>query len=405
MDLLRPAVEWELSGAISQIAQNKQRIAVNGGGSRSTVGAELHADVRLELGYLRGIIRSEPTERMMTAMAGTPLREVERELSRLGLMLAFEPVDLGPILGGPAYNATIGGTFAADMAGSRRIVAGRARDALCGATVVTGRGDILALGGPQPHLRRHPDVMSALCGSWGTLAVMTQVSFQVSALPEETASVLVADLTDAAAVQAMADALSAQAGVTGAVHLDAALSEKLPVPILSGARQPFTLLRIEGPSVLLPQRLSRLRTLLSAYGDCAVLADADSLELWAGIQMLLPFQDGDGPLWRIVIRPHNAAAAIRGLRRYSDFAVMMDWGGGVIWLAPPASLDAGAADIRRVLATLGGHATLVRAAPDVRNSVDCFEPMDLAMEPVLKRLKTAFDPAGVFNHGRLYAGL
>lgn len=405
MQLLKPAVEWELAGSVAKMAHDGRRIEVFGGGSRAGVGRIPEADARLELTYLRGITRLEPSEHMVTAMAGTPLRDLENELARKGLMLPFEPVDLGPMLGQQPYAATLGGTFGTNLCGSRRVVGGNACDSLSGATMVTGHGELLTLGGAQPHVTRRPDMLRTLCGSWGTLGVMTQLSLRVTALPEETASVLVFDLPNEAAVGAMSEALSSQCGVTGALWLDEALAARTPIGSWSRQGVSLTLLRLESPSSLVPQRLSRLREVLRAYGRSEVLPDGESLRVWGALQAMVPFQGSDGPVWRIQLQPAHAPEFLRGVARYFPFQAMLDWGGALIWLEAPRSSDAGSADIRRVLANLGGHATLIRADEDVRRVVDCFEPVAFAHQPTIARLKSVFDPAGVFNFGRLYEGV
>ena len=403
-ELLRPALEWELAGTLAQLSESGRTAEVIGSGSKRACGRSLEADVTITLSNLRGIPAFDPDDRIATASAGTPVIDIERELARNGLMLPFEPVDLGPLLGQSAGLATVGGMFSCDVPGSRACVSGRGTNHLHGATVITGAGSTLSFGPKTGISNRRPDWLACIAGAWGTFAVLTEVVFEAVPMPEETATIGLRDLPHAIAVQAMQVALGSHCGVTGAVHIEAPLARRMAAREFNTLDGPITLLRIESPSALLPGRLSRLRDRLAAFSETGVLADEESLELWAEIQRLSPLCGSDWPVWRLVLPAGNGEAVLRDIRRYFDASAMTDWGGGTIWLEVPPSSDAGAADIRRVLANHAGHASLIRAAPDVRASVDCFPPPELGTEHMFAELKRLFDPAGVLNPGRLHAG-
>ncbi|MEM7777874.1 MAG: FAD-binding protein [Pseudomonadota bacterium] len=401
--MLRPSVEWELAGTLVQLTKAGRTIRLMGAGTKAQIGPHLDADVTMTLADMRGITRFEPAEQIMSAKAGTPVRDIERELSKYDLMLPFEPVDLGPIFGREPRIGTIGAVFATNLSGSRRIAAGSAADHLIGATVVTGQGDILDLGGLHAQAARHPDLLAALSGSWGTLGAITQVAFSVAPQDSEMATVVLAGLLEDVAVAAMADALAADCGVTGAVHIDADLAGRFTTPVLERSAR-ATVVRLEGPAAVFAGRLSRLLQCLAVYGQCDVVDDRDSAGLWSEIQGLSPFQSTELPVWRLVVPPSRAGEVLRDIRRYFPCSAMLDWAGGLIWLETFPSSDAGAPDIRRVLANLGGYATLVRADEEVRGAVDCFQPLDLHVDRLARRVKSVFDPRQIFNPGRSHAG-
>lgn len=405
MQVLRPTVEWELAGTLLQIANDGRQVEVLGAGTKATIGRIPEADVAIELRYMRGFKRFEPADHGISVMSGTPIGDVDRDLALANLMLPFEPVDLGPMLGHQPWLGTMGGVFASNVCGSRRVVAGDAAAAMTGATIITSRGEIVRLGGPGVSVRRQPDLLSALVGSWGSLAIMTEVSFRLDRRPEQTATLLAFDLPEILAVEAMSDALKSHCGVTGAAHIEAELAARLRCRDVQAAGVPVTAIRIESSARLLPQRIERLRKALAPYGECFALSDQDSQDLWYEFQSLLPFHTTNDPIWRIVVPPSRCADVLRGLRRYFECRALIDWGGALIWLEIPASSDAGAADIRRVLAHAGGHATLIRADHEVRHTVDCFQPLSGQLEHVLSDLKSVFDPRAILNRGRLYAGL
>jgi glycolate oxidase FAD binding subunit len=132
---------------------------------------------------------------------------------------------------------------------------------------------------------------------------------------------------------------------------------------------------------------------------------AGSLEFWQEIRMLTAMHGSTHPLWRISTAPKLGPAVVAAIGRYMAVEAVYDWSGGLIWLEVPTSADAGATDIRRVIALHGGHATLVRAEAEVRAAVDVFHPLDPGVERLTRRLKATFDPAGILNPGRMYATL
>ena len=405
MEILRPALEWELAGTLAQFSSAGRTIEVIGGGSKRACGRPASSEILISLANLRGVPRFDPDDRVVTASAGTLIYDLERELARHGLMLAFEPVDLGPLLGEPAGGSTVGGMIATDIAGSRRCAHGRCVDHLRGATIVTGSGSTLTFGSKSGLAPRRPDWLLAIAGAWGSFAIATELVFEAVPMPQETATIGLRDLPHAIAVQAMQDALKCQCGVTGAVHIEALLARRMAAREFDTLDGPITLLRIESPSQLLPGRVARLRERLAAYSETGVLADEESIGIWSELQRLSPLCGSERPVWRLILPPGRGEAVLRDIRRYFPADAMTDWAGATIWLEVPFSADAGAADIRRVLANHGGHATLIRAAAEVRAVVDPFPPPEIGTERMLADLKRLFDPNRVLNPGRLHAGL
>ncbi len=174
---VRPVDERELARVIADARAAKIPLEVVGGGSKQTVGRPIQAAASVSSKALRGITLYEPTEMVMSARAGTPLSQVEMALAERGQMLAFEPVDYGPMLGGTAGQATIGGVFAANISGARRVALGAARDHLLGVRGVNGRGEIFKSGGRVMKNVTGYDLCRGLAGSWGTLAVLSEVTF------------------------------------------------------------------------------------------------------------------------------------------------------------------------------------------------------------------------------------
>src|SRR5262249_4869128 len=152
-------------------------------------------------------------------------------------------------------------------------------------------------------------------------------------------------------------------------------------------------------------RVGRLREHLAAYGEMHELDRNNSLAFWGELRELSVLQGSDAPVWRISTAPRAGPKVVAAIAAYMDCRAWYDWSGGLVWAEVLRPTDAGAADIRRVMATCGGHATLMRADAAVRAGVEVFQPLEAGVAAISKRLKAAFDPAGILNPGRMYPNL
>ena len=395
MIAITPGSESEACDAVREAASAGRLLAVEGGATRAGIGRPAQSEATLSSRGLAGITLYEPTELVIAARAGTPLAAVEAALAERGQMLTFEPIDHRGLLG-TSGEPTIGGVAAANASGPRRINAGAARDSLIGVRFVNGRGEAIKSGGRVMKNVTGLDLVKLVAGSWGTLGFLTEVTFKVLPRPERVATLMLAGLDDAAAVAALAAALASPFEVTGAAHLPEAVSP-------GGAR---TLVRIEGFAGAVEYRLGELRRLLRRAGE-AVLLDAEEADpLWRAIRDAAPLAaPRDTAVWRISTVPTRGPEVAARVAAALPARWFYDWGGGLVWLACPASGDAGSAVVRAAVAAAGGHATLVRAPPEVRAAVDVFAPMSDPIRRLTAGIKASFDPAGILNPGRMYAGL
>lgn len=405
-DVLKPATDWELQGMIGQLATRGLSVEIVGNGTKRTVGRPVMAPMALTLSGIRGVAMYEPTELVMAARAGTPLSQIEVELASRGQMLAFEPLDLGPALGTYAGSQTIGAVFACNLSGARRISAGAARDHLLGVKGVNGRGEIFKSGGRVMKNVTGLDIARGLSGSWGTLAIMTELTFKVLPIPDDTATLVFPGLTEDLAVELLCAAVGSPYEVSGTVHLSQTLAGRLLHDDLRAQASSLTAIRLENFPRSVSYRKERMKNLLRVYGKPVELDQESSLRLWGELRRLsvMPFNP-QTYLWKISTAPKVAPALVNAIRRHMDVEVMYDWSGGLVWMEIPASADAGAADIRRALAVHGGYATLIRADAHVRETVDVFQPLNPVTERLSRGLKVAFDPAGLLNPGRMYASM
>ncbi len=400
---LRPAADWELANIIADASARRLPLEIFGGGSKRAVGRPVQAAAEVTMRGMVGTTLYEPNELVMSARAGCTIADVEGQLAKFGQMLPFEPLDLGPLLGRDAGQGTIGGAFATNWSGARRIHSGAARDHLLGVRMVTGHGEQVRAGGRVMKNVTGYDVGRGLAGSWGTLALMTEVTFKVVTKPESTATLVLFGLPDEIAVEVLCKAMTTPYEITGAMHIQQGPASRLWQSQIRGGGKAATVMRLEAPEKSIAYRTEKLRQLFKAYGDLHVVGAAGSIEFWKECRMLTPMHGSTHPLWRISTAPRLGPTVVASIARYMQVEAVYDWSGGLVWIEVPASADAGATDIRRVIALHGGHATLVRAEAAVRRSVDVFHPLDPGVERLSRRLKQTFDPAGILNPGRMYA--
>ena len=376
-----------------------------GGGTKRAVGRAVDADP-LDLSALAGIVDYTPDELVLTAQAATPLAEIERAIAAHGQRLAFAPPDYGALLHGGAAAAggapanggdaaavdgvpakgvrpqtngagaqTIGGILATNLAGSRRVVAGAARDHFLGFEAVSGRGERFKAGGRVVKNVTGYDLPKLIAGSWGTLAVLTQVTIRTAPAPETERTLLIEADSAQRAVDLLTLALGAGTDVSAAAY-----------DPWQGAA-----LRLEG---FAESVAARAAALLEALGSPAAetLEDEHSAAFWAALSGAEALA-GWPIVWRLSIPPAHAPSVLASLapERY-----LLDWGGGLVWAAY-ASVDA-----RRVRGALGeGHATLIKAPPAARAQTCTFHPPPASLAAALERIKRAFDPDDRLNPGRM----
>jgi len=409
-DTLKPRDAKDVEGAVQWALAESKSLEIVGHGSKHAIGRPAQTDLTLDLSGLSAVTLYEPEELVLTARAGTPIAEIEALVASKGQQLAFEPMDYGPLLGGWPGAGTIGGALAANLSGPRRIKAGAARDHFLGLTAVSGRGETFKSGGRVVKNVTGYDLCKLVAGSWGTLAALTEVTIKTLPRPETQATVAVAGLDDAAAVRAMTAAMGSSCDVSGAAHLPAATAGAIPLAGAAGAGRALTLLRLEGVVPSVAHRQAALIEIVKPFGEAGILAAPASQGVWHAIRDVLPFAasrtGAEQPLWRVSTAPARGAELARLIAGGTDAEWLYDWAGGLLWIsiADPAD-DAGAAVVRRAVAACGGHATLVRAPAALRAAVEPFEPLDVGLAGLTKRVKEGFDPKGVFNTGRMWAGV
>lgn len=398
LTVFTPATADQVLAAVRWAAAEEQPLEIVGHASKRGIGRPVQAAHTLDLSKLTGVTLYEPEELVLSAKTGTPLAEIDALLARRSQQFAFEPMDYGPLLGGERGRGTIGGVLAANLSGPRRLKAGAARDHILGVHAVSGRGEAFKSGGRVVKNVTGYDLSKGLAGSWGTLAVVTDLTFKVLPAAETEATLALRGLLDADAVGAMAVAMGSSAEVSGVAHLPYGIAARVAGGSLG--QEAATLLRVEGFGPSVEARIALLRRLLST----AALEEVEreqSQAIWRDVRDCIPFADGsEHPVWRISMPPSDGHRMVYALRKEVAAEAFYDWQGGLVWLKLEGEPEA---DLVRRLVRMhgGGHAMLVRASPAVRAAVQVFEPQPPTLAALSVRLKAEFDPMGVLNPGRM----
>lgn len=398
---VRISDEAELVAAVAAAAADGTRLSIAGRGTKQGIGRPLEVARALDLSALSGVTLYEPEELVLTARAGTPLAEISALLAQNRQMLAFEPMDTGPLFGATSGDGTLGGLFACNLSGPRRLSHGAVRDHALGIRAVSGRGEVFKSGGRVMKNVTGYDLPRMLAGSFGTLAVMSEITLKVLPVPETEETLVVFGLDPSAAARAMSAAMGSSCEVSGAATLPAEIARRRAE---APSDVSVTAFRLEGFAPSVRARRAMLVSVLMPFGAVEVLEEGASRGFWTMVRDALPFAGtGARALWRISTAPMAGPVLGRALSEALGAEAFCDWAGGLVWALMPDEA-ARAADVRAALAPHGGHATLLRATQAERAGA-VFQPLEASLAALTARVKASFDPRAILNPGRMYAGL
>jgi glycolate oxidase FAD binding subunit len=373
------ATEYEVIDAVRAARADKTPLEIAAGHTRRGVGRPLNLPL-LDVAGLSGIVNYEPEELIISALPATPLAEIAAVLAGRGQRLGFDPADWSQLLGTTGV-ATLGGATACDASGAGKVRHGGARDSLLGFRAVNGLGEAFRAGAAVVKNVTGFDLPKLMCGAYGTLAVLTELTFRVYPKPSHHMTLCLADVTPEAGFAALRKIARSALEPAGLAYLPAAMTK--------GWGRGAALIKLEGAHAPLEEKIALAHGLLG--GEIIRVAEDSFAAIGDGSK----FAAIPGDVWRLFIAPSDAPRLIKAL---NPVHWLGDWAGAVVWLAARPE-EAGV--IRAATAKLGGQAMLLRASPESRAMHGLFADQPPALAALNRAVKAAFDPLSLFNPGRL----
>ena len=406
-----PQNEKEVSNLIKKNYKSNTPIELVGSGSKRKMGRLLQCGVTLSTSKLNGIVEYFPEELYIKVKAATPIKEIEEELKKNNQELAFEPIDFGYFLNGKSDYGTAAGQVACNISGSRRFKVGSIRDHVLGFRGVNGRGEIIKSGGVVVKNVTGYDLSKLICGSYGTLVALTEITFKVLPKPEESKTLIIHSQKIERAIYFLDKSVSSSNDVSGAVFFPNDL--KIPGCVMNientfklndlKYQGSITAIRIEGSKNSINQRVENLIKELQIINiNTSILELHQSEIFWNKVKALEFFSNSKNSIVRIVIPPSESVNLIY---QFSNrFKYYLDWGGALMWLEAFEFSEEMFESIRRKVVKIGGYVTMIKNS-DYLPYVEEVFTINRERFNLSQNIKKSFDPKGIFNPGKMYTGI
>ena len=406
-----PQNEREVATLIRKFYKSNIPIELIGSGSKRKIGKTLQCAKTLNLSKLNGIIEYLPEELYIKVKAGTSIKAIEQELKKNNQQLAFEPIDFGYFLNGESDYGTAAGQVACNISGSRRFKVGSVRDHVLGFRGVNGRGEIIKSGGVVVKNVTGYDLSKLICGSYGTLVALTEITFKVLPLPEESKTLVINNQKIEKAVHFLDKSISSSNDISGAVFFP-------DRPMISGSSMnientfklndlkqegSITAIRIEGSKNSIDHRIENLINELQIINlNVSILEVHQSEVFWNKVKTLEFFSNSKNSIIRIVIPPSECVNLIYQFS--SKFKYYLDWGGALMWLEVFELSEEMFESIRKKVVKRGGYVTMIKNSNYLPYVEDVFTISSERFN-ISQNIKKSFDPKRILNPGKMYTGI
>ena len=406
-----PQNEHEVATLIRKFYKSNIPIELIGSGSKRKIGKTLQCAKTLNLSKLNGIIEYLPEELYIKVKAGTSIKAIEQELKKNNQQLVFEPIDFGYFLNGESDYGTAAGQVACNISGSRRFKVGSVRDHVLGFRGVNGRGEIIESGGVVVKNVTGYDLSKLICGSYGTLVALTEITFKVLPLPEESKTLVINNQKIEKAVHFLDKSISSSNDISGAVFFP-------DKPMVSGSSMnientfklndlkqegSITAIRIEGSKNSIDHRIENLINELQIINlNVSILEVHQSEVFWNKVKTLEFFSNSKNSIIRIVIPPSECVNLIYQFS--SKFKYYLDWGGALMWLEVFELSEEMFESIRKKVVKRGGYVTMIKNSNYLPYVEDVFTISSERFN-ISQNIKKSFDPKRILNPGKMYTGI
>jgi len=408
---LYPENERKVSEIIKQHYKSNIPIEILGSGSKKNIGKPIQCDKILSLSKLNGVIEYLPEELYIKVKAGTSIEKIESILRKNKQILAFEPMDFGNLFNGKSNFGTAAGQIACNISGSRRFKAGSMRDHVLGFKGVNGRGEIIKSGGTVVKNVTGYDLSKLMCSSYGTLAVLTEITFKVLPSPEESRTLVIHNQKIETATNFLDMAINSSNDISGAAFfptepkcsgckMDIEKTFKLNDLKKDGS---ITSLRLEGSKNSFEYRLKNLLNELKIEdSNISVLESHQSEIFWDKIKSFELFANSKNNILRIVIPPSEC---VQLLYQFSNkFKYYLDWGGSLIWVETCELTEETFDSLRKKVVKRGGYITMIKNSDHLPYVEDVFT-VNRDRFIISQGIKKSFDPKRILNPGKMYTGI
>ena len=406
-----PKNEKEVSILIKKFYKSGIPVELIGSGSKRKMGKPLQCAKTLSLSKLNGIVEYLPEELYIKVKACTPIKLIEEELKKKNQQLAFEPIDFGNFLNGESNYGTAGGTVACNISGPRRFKSGSVRDHVLGFRGVNGKGEIIKSGGVVVKNVTGYDLSKLICGSYGTLVALTEITFKVLPAPESSKTLIIHNQKLENALNFLEQAISSSNDISGAIFLPndteipgyAANIEKTFKLNDLKHKGSFTAMRVEGSKSSIDQRIKNLANELKTINyNTSILESYQSEIFWNKVKNLELFSSSKNSILRIVIPPSECVKIIYLFS--NKYKYYLDWGGALIWMEAFKLTEEMFESIRKKVVKLGGYLTMIKNS-DYLPYVEEVFTINRDRFNISQNIKKSFDPKRILNPGKMYTGI
>ena len=406
-----PENEKEVSNFIKKFYKSNISIELIGSGSKKKIGRTLQCAKTLNLSKLNGIIEYLPDELYIKVKANTPIKQIEDELKKNNQQLAFEPIDFGSLLNGKSDYGTAAGQVACNISGPRRFKVGSVRDHVLGFRGVNGKGEIIKSGGIVVKNVTGYDLSKLVCGSYGTLVALTEITFKVLPSPEENKTLVIHNQKIETAIDLLERSINSSNDVSGAIFLPK--EPEVPGCVMNientfrlndlKHKGSITAIRIEGAKNSADERIKNLIDELKIINfNISILEVYQSEIFWNKVKSLEFFSSSKNSIIRIVIPPSEC---VNLLYQFSNkFKYYLDWGGALMWMEAFELSEQMYESIRRKTVKLGGYVTMIKNSDYLPFVEDVFT-INRDLFNISQNIKISFDPKRILNPGKMYTGI
>ena len=406
-----PGNEKEVASFIKKFYKSVIPIELIGSGSKKKIGKPLQCSKTLSLSKISGIIEYLPEELYIKVKAGTPIQQIEEELKKNKQQLAFEPIDFGSLLNGKSDYGTAAGQVSCNISGPRRFKAGSVRDHVLGFRGVNGRGEIIKSGGTVVKNVTGYDLSKLVCGSYGTLVALTEITFKVLPAPEESKTLIIHNQKLESALHLLDKSINSSNDISGAIFLPSA--PKVPGCVmnidktfkLNDLKQDgsLTAVRVEGSKNSIEQRMENLINELNiANFNISILDTYQSQIFWNKVKNLEFFYFSKNSILRIVIPPSECIQLAYQL--LNKFKYFLDWGGALMWIEAFELSEEMFESIRKKVVKHGGYLTMIKNSEYLPYVEEVFT-INRDRFNISQNIKKSFDPKRILNPGKMYTGI